>query len=599
MADRGLSEYPAWLRDVDAALPVTRSYILHSNIRDMYLVNGRHLDLIAALWDVLQRNGYAGIIHYTPHGIRVIPPDATETVLGAVGIPLTRLGQPMGYEELTQLLHRMTGAGSDRGASQTHLALILDYASQWHPAGQAPADPEYAFLQAVLERIHAMRPHGPASGRDASMYSPVFWLVDNPGDLPAWLVGGSDGIKQVPVPSPDLATRKNFAANVMAILGEIDPEAVSTFAREAERMTLRAMADVVRLARDAGLGPERIDDAVRAHRVGLLENPWADPAVREQIAHGEAALSGQVKGQSRAVRHALDILVRSATGLTGAETGGSGSGPRGILFFAGPTGVGKTELAKAITALVFGRSDAIIRFDMSEFAAEHNEARLIGSPPGYVGHGEGGHLTNAVRQHPFSVVLFDEIEKAHPLILDKFLQILSDGRLTDGSGDTVHFSETLIVFTSNAGLPAVSSDGPLPHGTDFEKRVRAGLRDFFTDKIGRPELLGRIGENNIVVFDYISPQTGRELAERFIDNVLTTASTRHGAPVTMAAAVREGLLDWCTADLTLGGRGIRMSVEALLVNPLARALFSYPQGTPAIINALEREAEGWHTITLR
>src|SRR5690606_1955709 len=115
------------------------------------------------------------------------------------------------------------------------------------------------------------------------------------------------------------------------------------------------------------------------------------------------------------------------------------------------TGVGKTELAKALAEVLFGAEDAYIRFDMSEFSAEHSEARLIGAPPGYVGHSAGGELTNAVRERPFSVLLFDEIEKAHPRILDKFLQILDEGRLTDGSGSTVHFSESLIVFTSNLG----------------------------------------------------------------------------------------------------------------------------------------------------
>jgi ATP-dependent Clp protease ATP-binding subunit ClpA len=129
------------------------------------------------------------------------------------------------------------------------------------------------------------------------------------------------------------------------------------------------------------------------------------------------------------------------------------------LFLAGPTGVGKTELAKTLTSLLFGDESAYIRFDMSEFSAEHSDQRLIGAPPGYVGYDVGGELTNAIREKPFSVVLFDEIEKAHPRILDKFLQILDDGVLSSGRGERVYFSDAFLVFTSNLGIYRLD-----PHG---------------------------------------------------------------------------------------------------------------------------------------
>ena len=140
----------------------------------------------------------------------------------------------------------------------------------------------------------------------------------------------------------------------------------------------------------------------------------------------------------------LDIIKRAVMGVGAPRRGGR---PRGVAFLAGPTGVGKTELAKTITSLLFGDESAYIRFDMSEFSAEHSDQRLIGAPPGYLGYDVGGGLTNAIREKPFSLLLFDEIEKAHPRILDKFLQILDDGVLTSGRGDRVYFSEALIVFT--------------------------------------------------------------------------------------------------------------------------------------------------------
>src|SRR5690606_35743133 len=148
----------------------------------------------------------------------------------------------------------------------------------------------------------------------------------------------------------------------------------------------------------------------------------------------------------------LDILKRAVLGLSGARATRSASRPRGALFCAGPAGTGKTGPAKAVTRLIIGDESAYVRVDMSEVPGQGSGDRLIGAPPGYVGHEAGGELTNAVREDPFRVILFDEIEKAHPRILDKFLQILEDGRLTDGRGNTVHFSESILIFTSNLGM---------------------------------------------------------------------------------------------------------------------------------------------------
>ena len=174
-----------------------------------------------------------------------------------------------------------------------------------------------------------------------------------------------------------------------------------------------------------------------------------------------------------------------------------------ILFFVGPTGVGKTELSKALAKFLFGDEQACIRFDMSEYAQENSDQKLIGAPPGYVGYEEGGQLTNAVREKPFSIILFDEIEKAakpNPRILDIFLQILEDGRLTDSKGETVYFSESVIIFTSNLGASEVSSSGSNEEvAEEFIKIVK----NYFDNEIKRPEILGRIGYNNIVPFNFI------------------------------------------------------------------------------------------------
>jgi len=192
--------------------------------------------------------------------------------------------------------------------------------------------------------------------------------------------------------------------------------------------------------------------------------------------------------------------------------------------------VGKTELAKTLTQLIFGDDRAYIRFDMSEFAEEHSGARLLGAPPGYIGYDAGGELTNAVRDKPFAVVLFDEIEKAHPRILDKFLQILDDGRLTDGRGETAYFSEAILVFTSNLGIyvedehgKRVQSVHPGDPQDVVEARVRGAIEDYFKFRLSRPEILNRIGDN-IVVFGFITPDVGAQIFDGMLRNVVAACA---------------------------------------------------------------------------
>lgn len=264
--------------------------------------------------------------------------------------------------------------------------------------------------------------------------------------------------------------------------------------------------------------------------------------------------------------------------MTGIGTQRKGNRPRGVAFLAGPTGVGKTELAKTITSLLFGDESAYIRFDMSEFSAEHSDQRLIGAPPGYVGYDVGGELTNAIRERPFSVVLFDEIEKAHPRILDKFLQILDDGVLTSGRGDRVYFSEALIIFTSNLGIyrqdetgervANVQPDDPLE---TMQGKVLAEIQRHFKLVLNRPEILNRIGEN-VIVFDFIRGDVAEEIFEQMVTAVLDDLASQNMA-IELENESRAALKLRCLQDLSNGGRGIRNQIEAHLINPLARGLF--------------------------
>lgn len=600
---------PHWLQDIDATLPVTGQYVLHGNLRDVHLLpedginTARFVDTVSSLWWVLRRSGYEYLLRHDPvtglHVVRDPDPAVTEAASAAAEAVLhggtAQLGRTASPEALAEVVRAVARSAEHRGG------VVLDYVSQLRVDNQPFPDDLRRLMLAALLEVHAgFASRSPGAVRPGPLHNARFWFVDRSPDLPSWLVGGSDGIRQVPLPLPDLDTRFRAAELLVQRLwttpapgvGAPAPSTACTaprsftpdamrelaarFARVSEGLTLRAMHQSIRLAVENGNSPAEIDDAVRAYRVGLTENMWKRPVLRENIRRAPQVLSAGILGQERAVEHVVDILVRSTLGMTSAQLGSSAAGPRGVLFFAGPTGVGKTELAKQMTSLLFGDERAYIRFDMSEFAAEHSEARLLGSPPGYVGHGSGGELTNAVRQRPFSVVLFDEIEKAHPRILDKFLQILSDGRLTDGMGATVHFTETIIVFTSNLGVAEADARMRANPDSDYHETMAEVIRHEFTDRdrFNRPELLGRIGDN-LVIFDRIRAEVAERLATRFIENVLDRVETEVGVNVTMPDEVRTAIITAVTADLSTGGRGIGMRVESLLVNPLARALMAH------------------------
>ncbi|CAK0766863.1 hypothetical protein CCP4SC76_4640001 [Gammaproteobacteria bacterium] len=242
---------------------------------------------------------------------------------------------------------------------------------------------------------------------------------------------------------------------------------------------------------------------------------------------------------------------------------------------------------------------------MSEFAAEHADARLLGSPPGYVGYDAGGELTNAVRQRPFSVILFDEIEKAHPRLLDKFLQILEDGRITDGRGNTVYFSEAVLIFTSNLGITLIDETGHrVPNVTpsdpyeQVETRVRQAIHDHFKFQLGRPEILNRIGDN-IVVFNFITQPVAQAIFAGMLANVCQRVREEHNLTLDIPDPVRDQLAAWCTSDLANGGRGIGNRLETTFVNPLARALFHQSlAGVQRLTVQAVRVADNVHSIQL-
>ena len=284
-------------------------------------------------------------------------------------------------------------------------------------------------------------------------------------------------------------------------------------------------------------------------------------------------MNESVFGQSFATKNVANTIKKSYLGLSGILHSESLNKPKGVLFFCGPTGVGKTELAKTITKEIFGYENRLIRFDMSEYNLEHSDQRLIGAPPGYVGYNSGGILTNAVKEKPFSVLLFDEIEKAHPKIMDKFLQILEDGRLTSSQGEIIQFSETIIIFTSNIGQ---ENTDPKEKPEINRKTTLIELTEYFKTKLNRPELLNRIGEQNLIPFDYIvDSEIQLKLLKNKLAKVINTLYKKYSIKLTINESEYENLLEIVISkyDPKMGGRGIMNALESTFMNHLTKYIF--------------------------
>ena len=314
------------------------------------------------------------------------------------------------------------------------------------------------------------------------------------------------------------------------------------------------------------------DMVVTAEQVGTLIATWTGIPVdrlleteAEKLLHMEERIHHRVIGQDSAITAVSDAIRRARAGLKDPKR------PIGSFIFLGPTGVGKTELARALAEFLFDDEQNMVRVDMSEYMEKHTVSRLIGAPPGYVGFDQGGQLTEAVRRRPFRVILFDEIEKAHPDVFNILLQILEDGRLTDGQGHTVDFRNTLVIMTSNLGTGAETREavGFLrdPGREDDSARRRATI-DEALKRVFRPEFLNRIDET--IVFDQLTEEETRQIVDIIVAEV-SARLAEHGVAIDLTDAAR----DWLASegfDRVYGARPLRRVVQRSIENPLSRLI---------------------------
>ncbi|MCQ2433086.1 MAG: AAA family ATPase [Clostridia bacterium] len=471
------------------------------------------------------------------------------------------------------------------------VAIIMNLASRYIVS---PDNIDQAEVDSFTNLLHASIEAKDVRCDAGTLKNIVILIVNKVNDIPAWFYLDNPNVKTITVGTPTKEEREllvkgeNFESFFASDVYDEDipyyeehPEELEKvqdkFVGLTEGFSFTEINGLRRLCKNERTRIRNMSQIIDLYRYGIKENPW-DNLDAKELRNAKEIFEKRVKGQNLAVSKTLDVIKRAVTGMSGLQ-GSSHAKPKGILFFAGPTGTGKTETAKTLAEMLFGDESLCIRFDMSEYSQGHSDQKLLGAPPGYVGYEAGGQLTNAVREHPFSILLFDEIEKAHPSIFDKFLQILEDGRMTDGQGKTVYFSECVIIFTSNLGIytrdpygvrePNVTPELEYP---EVQEKVRSAIEDYFKLELGRPEILNRIGEN-IVVFDYIRPDVAAEILYAQIDKITKRLYAEKRITLEITDGVRKKLLEKALDNLDNGGRGIGNIVESLLINPLARSLF--------------------------
>ena len=570
---------------------IKRCVIIEGNVGDVYLnEKGQVLDLKTFLKQILNDMNYDNVICWdkvdgTKDDMRNLELVDDIDVDGELYLDEGELGDILDNTEIngnngdiqidtTDIKEMLNIVMKNLLNKNKKVAFILNWADYMFSGSQLPSDEREQLTilgKAIREKI-------PDYNSTDVNESTIILITNKLAMFPIAFYQGNPEVSTLTLPKPDRSEREKMLEKIAMYFnvitdngkGLMECEKINEYIDIINDFTNREIIQLARLSNKED--KMTFDKLFLLFKYGEKDNPWEKLNYTE-VKNIKKKLGERVIGQEDAIEKIEKVVVKAYMGMTGLHKTSSRSMPKGVLFFVGPTGVGKTELSKALASFLFGDEDACIRFDMSEYAQENSDQKLIGAPPGYVGYEEGGQLTNAIKEKPFSVILFDEIEKAakpNPRILDIFLQILEDGRLTDSKGETVYFSESVIIFTSNLGASEVSADSDDPSNEFIEK-----VKDYFNKELKRPELLGRIGYSNIVPFNFIKDDEFRlKIAQSKLKPIKTGIEEKYHMKLVFDNELEFINYVISGADKSKGGRDILNSLNDKLLDDLAMFLFN-------------------------
>lgn len=601
---------PSWMIELDRQLRRGKHVLLYGNIDDRYRKEKGYDYLDKYLDTYFFSRGYRGIIHfniaergkvhYHPNGnVPEIKGVDQESIPACIEQICNVLSQPKQDRSIE-------AKESSTPQEQVPNATIFEFADRLATV-QQQGERERQILvnlrktmnltlvvKPEILRLNSELPDQELVGRRNAM----IFVASSLQAVPSWFYHDHPALALVRIPRPDKEERGKFFVNYFDKF--VDPQGlddqerakiIDSFITNTEGMAIADLMSIARTAKSEAKkahSNQEIKDLIFYYRYGDAKDPW-ESFNREKIRNAYSEITQRVIGQDEAVRRIVNMLKLANVGISMSPPSKTGGKPKGVFFFVGPTGVGKTELAKALAQLIFGSEDRMRRFDMSEYSQSHAAEKLTGAPPGYVGYEEGGQLTNYVRENPFSILLFDEIEKADGKVMDKFLQILEDGRLTDGKGLTVYFSQCVIIFTSNIGSDTLTGIEQItdlaPTYNEVQEHYKKEVQNHFVQKLGRPEIFNRLG-NNILVFDLLRPSYIRGIYAKFMRNLEASASAHRYKLVyevsnggTTENPAESALCQWIVdlmqdrTNLLYGGRRIRVQMEEKIEQPLAGWVF--------------------------
>ncbi|MEB3193082.1 MAG: AAA family ATPase [Snowella sp.] len=616
-----------WIQDFEKQLYRRRHLILYGNIHDQFLWRGAYLGIQDFLQTYFQDLGFGLISRYDPIDGSTFAQETMRTEFDrltqqALHPNPVSPNPPVSPSPLSPPPRRSPAANVPRQVNQRIIpeeafgnlrvvvkqekiptATVIDLGDMLTTDGDRYPTEERNAL--ILLKKCTLEAAIVREGNLTGYRNTLIILASDLNRVPVWFHANNPHVSIIQVTRPNKEERKQFIlrfgregfyrgqqarpdASELASLAEDFAELTDGF-QTLELEALRHTSHREKLP----LSQKELIKLVDFYKFGQKEEPF-EQINAEKISQAREQLTRSVLGQNHAVEAVTNMLTNAKVGISMSQVSGRNSKPKGVFFFGGPTGVGKTELAKSLSRLIFGDEEAFLRFDMSEYKEEHAAEKLAGAPPGFVGYEEGGQLTNKILERPYRILLCDEIEKAHPKILDKFLQILEDGRLTDGKGQTAYFNQTVIIFTSNIGAsdlsdpqtgtvirPGIMNQVQAEGVENFSyEQVQSHFQEevkwYFTSRIGRAELLNRLGDN-VVVFDLLRPNYVAGIGNKFLRQLSESAWDKYQLKLTFEPSIIEGLntIMEQQENLLFGGRRIKSLLESLVERPLNRWLFEH------------------------